>query len=348
MTLSKKNNSKGWKKTIKIDRYAIGDGKPVFVIAEAGVNHNGKISLAKKLIDSAIGANADAIKFQTYITNKLVSKKLAPQMYKMLEKYEFGKEDFAELRDYSKSNGIIFSSTPFDIKSCDLLEKLGVPFYKLGSGDVENIPLIIHVSKKKKPILLSTGMSSNQEITEALQSILPHNNNVVLMHCTSLYPANFDEANLNVIPTMKKNFGIPVGYSDHTLGYEVSLAAVSLGACVIEKHLTLDNKMQGPDHKASLDPKTFQKMVKSIRNIEESFGSNIKRVLQREEKTKKIARRSIIAVHDIPKGNTIQPFDVDILRPYGGIKPKYLNKIIGKKSKTNIQGGIFISWNMLS
>ncbi len=338
---------KNWKQTIKIGKHVLGKNKPVFIIAEAGVNHNGKISLAKNLINAAIDSNADAIKFQTYITNKLVSRKLAPQMYKMLEKYEFGKEDFAELRDYAKSNRIIFSSTPFDIKSCDLLETLGVPFYKLGSGDVENITLIIHASKKKKPILLSTGMSNNQEITEALQSISSYNNNVILMHCTSLYPANFNEANLNVIPTMKKNFGIPVGYSDHTLGCEVSLAAVSLGACVIEKHLTLDNKMQGPDHKASLDPKTFKKMVESIRNIEESFGSSAKKVLPREENTKKIARRSIMSIRDIPKGKKIDQFDVDILRPYGGIKPKYFNKIIGKKSKTFIRSGIFISWKML-
>lgn len=347
MTLYKRDNFMDWEKTIKINRYAIGDGKPVFVIAEAGVNHNGKINLAKKLIDAALDVNADAIKFQTYITNKIVSKKLAPQMYKMLEKYEFEKEDFAELSDYSKSKGIIFSSTPFDIKSCDLLEKLDVPFYKIGSGDVDNIPLIIHTSKKKRPILLSTGMSNNPEIRDTLQSISLNNRNIVLMHCTSLYPANFDEANLNVIPTMKKNFGISVGYSDHTLGYEVSLAAVSLGACVIEKHLTLDNKMQGPDHKASLDPKTFKKMVKSIRNIEESFGSNAKKVLPREEKTKKIARRSIVSIRDIPKGKVIDQFDIDILRPYGGIRPKYFNKIVGKKSKTAIKSGGFISWKML-
>ncbi len=338
---------KNWKKTIKVGRYFIGDRKPVFVIAEAGVNHNGKISLAKRLVDAALDANANAIKFQTYITSKLVSKKLAPQMYKMLTKYEFASEDFEEIKDYSKSNGIIFSSTPFDMTSCDLLEKLHVPFYKLGSGDVENIPLIKHVSKKKKPILLSTGMSDNQEITDALNSILPYNNSVILMHCTSLYPANFAEANLNVITTMKKKFEVPVGYSDHTLGYEVSLAAVSLGACVIEKHLTLDNRMQGPDHKASLDPDTFKKMVISIRNIEESFGDDIKKVLPREKSTKNIARRSIVAVNDIPKGKLIDQNDIDVLRPYGGIHPKYFNKIVGKRAKIRIPSGSFISWKML-
>ena len=339
---------KNWKQIIKIDKHSLGKDKPVFVIAEAGVNHNGKISIAKRLVDAALDASADAIKFQTYITSKLVSKKLAPQMYKMLQKYEMRDKDFEELRDYSKSNGIIFSSTPFDAKSCDLLEKLSVSFYKLGSGDLENIPLIIHTSKKKKPILLSTGMSTNQEITQALHSILPYNNNLILMHCTSLYPANFDEANLNIMPVMKNKFGVPIGYSDHTLGYEASLAAVSLGACVIEKHITLDNKMQGPDHKASLDPQTFKKMVLAIRNIEKSFGSNTKKVLPREEKTKKIARRSIISIHDIPKGKVIDEFDIDILRPHGGIEPKHFNKIIGKKSKIAIKSGSFVSWNMLT
>jgi N,N'-diacetyllegionaminate synthase len=338
---------KNWKKTIKVGRYLIGDGKPVFVIAEAGVNHNGKISLAKKIIDAALDANANAVKFQTYITSKLVSKKLAPQMYKMLQKYELQIEDFAELRDYSKSNKIIFSSTPFDITSCNLLERLDVPFYKIGSGDLENIPLIVHASKKGKPILLSTGMSTNKEIKEALHSILPYNNNVVLMHCTSLYPTYFDEANLNIIPVMKTKFNVPIGYSDHTLGYAASLAAVSLRACVIEKHLTLDNKMQGPDHKASLDPKTFKEMVTSIRNIEESFGTSVKQVLPREKNIRKIARRSIVAICDIPKGKVIDRFDIDILRPYGGIAPKYFNKIIGKKSRMSIKNGSFISWSML-
>jgi len=338
---------KNWKQIIKIGKHFLGKNKPVFVIAEAGVNHNGKIHLAKRLVDAAIDANADAIKFQTYVTNKLVSKKLAPQMYKMLQKYEMRDKDFEELRDYSKSSGIIFSSTPFDTKSCDLLEKLSVPFYKLGSGDLENIPLIIHASKKKKPILLSTGMSTNQEITQALHSILPYNNNLILMHCTSLYPANFNEANLNIIPEMNKRFRVPMGYSDHTLGYEASLAAVSLGACVIEKHITLDNKMQGPDHKASLDPQTFKKMISSIRNIEKSFGSNTKKVLTRELQTKKIARRSIVAIHNIPKGKVIDKSDIDILRPYGGIEPKYFNKVLGKKSKISIKNGSFVSWKML-
>lgn len=339
--------TKTWKQTIKIGKFTVGKDNPVFIIAEAGVNHNGKISIAKKIIDAAVDANANAIKFQTYITSKLVSKKLAPQMYKMLQKYELKIDDFAELRDYSKSNKIIFSSTPFDITSCNLLEKLGVPFYKIGSGDLENIPLISHASKKKKPILLSTGMSTNQEIKEALRSIWPYNNNIVLMHCTSLYPANFDEANLNIIPDMRKNFGIPIGYSDHTLGYEASIAAVSLGACVVEKHLTLDNKMQGPDHMASLDPKMFKKMVVSIKNVEKSFGNNVKQVLPREKNTRKISRRSIVAICDIPKGKVIDRFDIDVLRPYGGIAPKYFNKIVGKKSRTAIKNGNLISWNML-
>ena len=337
-----------WKKTIRVGKYLVGSGQPCFIIAEGGINHNGKMGHAKRLIDAAINANANAIKFQTFLIDRIVSKWLSPQTYKIIKKYELSADEFEELHDYSKSNGIIFSSTPFDISSCDLLAKLHVPFYKIGSGDLDNIPLIIHASKKKKPIFLSTGMSKNKEITEALDSIHPFTNEVVLLHCTSLYPARYDEVNLNIIPTLQKNFQIPIGYSDHTLGNEVSVAAICFGACVVEKHLTLDNKMEGPDHKTSLNPIDFKEMVKAIRNIEESFGSSLKKVLPREQTTRNLARRSIITVRDIPRGKIIDNGDIDILRPSGGIKPKYLNKVLGKKAKTRIPRGKMLKWQMLS
>lgn len=339
-----KNN---WSKTIKVGKFVIGKKNPSFIIAEGGLNHNGNIGTAKKLIDAAVDANANAIKFQTFITNKVFSKKLSPQVFNMIKKYELTAEDFGELKDYSRKKGILFCSTPFDSTSCDLLTKLHVPFYKIGSGDLDNIPLVIHASKNKKPIFLSTGMSTNQEIIEALNSIAPYNKEIALLHCTSLYPADFSEANLNQILSLKKNFDILVGYSDHTLGFEASLAAVSLGACIIEKHLTLDNNMKGPDHKTSLNPADFKLMIKKIRNVEASFGSYHKEILTREKTIRKVARRSIISIQDIPKGKMIDNNDVYTLRPAGGIKPKYLSKVLGKRAKTNIKEGSLLQWQML-
>ena len=336
-----------WKKNIRVGKYTIGDNLPVFIIAEAGVNHNGKISHAKKLINAAVDANANAIKFQTFTTDRLVSKSILPKMYKMLSKYELHPNDFEELKDYSKEQGILFSSTPFDITSCDHLEKLHVPFFKIGSGDTNNIPLVIHAAKKKKPIFLSTGMSTTKEIKDTLKSILPFNNQVILLHCTSVYPARYDEANLRLIPILRKNFNILVGYSDHTLGYEISLASVCFGARIIEKHLTLDNKMNGPDHKTSLNPIMFKDMVKKIRNIEESHGTSLKNILARERPVRAIARRSIISIRDIHKEKVITNEDVDILRPGGGIEPKYLFKILGKKARFRIAAGKKLTWHML-
>lgn len=336
-----------WAKIIKLDKILVGKKYPTFIIAEAGVNHNGNVLLAKKLIDASVDAGANAVKFQTYVTEKLVSNKLLPRMFKMLKKYELAPHIFGELKDYSKSNNIIFCSTPFDFSSVDLLENIGVQFYKIGSGDIDNLPLLTHVAKKKKPILLSSGMSSNKEISEALSSMYRFNNKITLLHCTSIYPAKIGDANLNLIQRLGEKYDILTGYSDHTLGIEASLAAVCLGACIIEKHITLDNKMKGPDHKTSLNPNDFKKMITSIRDIESSFGLRNKVILSGEKKVRKIARHSIISSQNISKGKIIQKNDVDILRPSGGIKPKHFNELIGKKTKTSIPKGIMIKWSML-
>jgi N,N'-diacetyllegionaminate synthase len=331
----------------KVGSRYIGHGKPCFIIAEAGVNHNGKVSIAKKLVDAAIDAGADAIKFQTFNTEKLVSKTLSKSQFNMLKKLELADESFLELRDYTKEQKIVLFSTPFDEESVATLDKARVPVFKISSGDLNNLPLLRIIARTGRPMILSTGMSTMTEISEAVDAVAPYCQKLVLTHCTSLYPPRFDEINLKAMSAIKAAFGAPVGYSDHTLGYEVSLAAVALGACVIEKHLTLDKKMSGPDHKASLEPLEFAGMVKSIRNIEQSLGTEEKRPVPREKSMRAYARKSITAVKQIVKNAEITSSDVAILRPGNGIEPKYFDKVIGCRSKVSIPLGEQIRWNML-
>lgn len=331
----------------KVGSRYIGHSEPCFIIAEAGVNHNGKLPIAKKLIDAAIDAGADAIKFQTFNTEKLVSRALSKSQYDMLKKLELTNESFLELRNYAKERKVALFSTPFDEKSVTTLDRAGVPAFKVSSGDLNNLPLLRIIAKTGRPIILSTGMSTMAEISEAVDAIAPYCQKLVLTHCTSLYPPRFDEINLKAMDTIRAKFGVPVGYSDHTLGYEISLAAVVLGACVIEKHLTLDKKMKGPDHKASLEPSEFADMVKRIRNIEQSLGTKEKRPVPREKEMRAYARKSITAVKQIPRNAKITAGDIAILRPGNGIEPKYFDEIIGCRSKVVIRPGEQIEWHML-
>ena len=325
----------------------IGHSEPCFIIAEGGVNHNGKLSLAKKLVEAAIDAGADAIKFQTFNTEKLVSNALSRSQFDMLKKLELPGESFLELVDYAKGQKIAFFSTPFDEESVATLDRAGVPVFKISSGDLNNLPLLRVIAKRGRPIILSTGMSTMAEISEAVDAIARHCQKLVLTHCTSLYPPKFDEINLKAMNTIGAAFCAPVGYSDHTLGYEVSLAAVVLGACVIEKHLTLDKKMKGPDHKASLEPSEFAGMVKSIRNIEQSLGTKEKGPVPREKGMRAYARKSITAIKKIAKNAEIIEGDIAILRPGNGIEPKYFDNIMGCRAKVNIRPGKQIRWDML-
>ncbi|WP_069650359.1 N-acetylneuraminate synthase [Caloranaerobacter ferrireducens] len=331
-----------------------------FIIAEAGVNHNGDLHLAKKLVDAAADAKVDAIKFQTFRADKLVTKKAEKaeyqkqntktneSQYEMLKKLELTYEDHLELYNYCEKKGIMFISTPFDIDSVDLLEKLGVKMYKLGSGDLTNKPLLKYVASKNKPIILSTGMASLAEVEEAVKWIQQEGNNqIILLHCTSNYPTSYKDVNLKAMETMRQAFKLPVGYSDHTIGIEVSIAAVAMGACVIEKHFTLDKEMKGPDHRASLEPEELKQMVSSIRNIELSMGDGIKRCTPNEENVKKVARKSIVAVKYIEKGEVITEDKIAIKRPEYGIKPKYIDEIIGYKAVQSIKEDTPITWNMI-
>ena len=335
---------------VKIGDRNIGDGEPCFIIAEAGVNHNGSVKMAKKLIDVAKDVGGDAVKFQTFKAENIVIKNaekaeyqketagIEESQYDMIKKLELTEYDFKELADYAKEKDILFLSSPFDKESVDLLYKLDVPVFKVGSGEITNFPLLKHIAKKEKPIILSTGMATLGEVEEALNVIRSEGaEDVVLLHCVSNYPARIEDVNLRAMETLKQEFKIPVGFSDHTLGITVPIAAVALDACVIEKHFTLDRNLPGPDHKASLELDELKEMVKAIRDVEKALGDGIKRPTKEEDEIKKIARRSIVAKIDIPKGTIIAEDMLDVKRPGTGIKPKYIDMIVGKKAKENIR-----------
>ncbi len=341
---------------MKLDKHIF---KKSFIIAEAGVNHNGSVKTAKKLIDAAKEVGADAVKFQTFKTDSIVTKE-APKaeyqktsahkssQYEMIRKLELSADEFMELSEYADSKGIIFLSSPFDVESVELLDHIGISAFKLGSGEITNLPLIKNVADKGKPIILSTGMASLCEIEEALKTIKRTPINIILMYCVTNYPASSSEIDLNIIKTLRNTFKVPVGFSDHTMGIEFSVAAVAIGACVIEKHLTLDRNMEGPDHRASLEPIEFKKMVQCIRNVERGMGNGIKTLTHSERQNKKVARKSIVAKVDIHEGEIIKEEMITVKRPENGIKPKYLDIIIGKTTKKRFKKDESITWEWIT
>lgn len=347
---------------IKIFDKFIGEDEPCFIIAEAGVNHNGDINFAKKLIDIAADVGVDAVKFQTFKAEKLVlldTEKAEYQMkgtdseesqYQMLKKLELTESNFEELKAYAENKNIIFLSTPFDNESVDFLDKIGVPLFKIGSGELTNLPLLQHIAKKNKPVILSTGMATLGEIEEALYTLINEGlRDIIILHCITSYPAKAEEANLNVIKTLRSCFKLPVGLSDHTMGINVSLAARVLGACVVEKHFTLDKKLPGPDHKASLDPGELGALVKGIREIESALGDGIKKPTKEEESIKKFVRKKLVSCVDIPRGTIIAEGMV-MLKRVGteeGIDPKYLYSVLGKKTLHEIKINSPIKWAMI-
>ena len=335
------------------------DTSKVFIIAEVGVNHNGDLALACKLVDAAVEAGADAVKFQTFKAENVASriaekakyqKKTtdeAESQFEMIKKLELSFEDFVKIKDYCDKKNIIFLSTPFDYESVDFLENL-VPLYKIGSGEITNLPFLEHIAKKGKPIILSTGMSTFGEVEEAVNLILPiltsHVSPLILLHCVTNYPAKYEDVNLKAMLTLKEAFKLPVGYSDHTLGIEVPVAAVALGARVIEKHLTLDKNLPGPDHKASLGPQELKAMIKAIRNIEKSLGNGIKAPTQSEYEAMKVVRRSLVATRDIRAGEVVRESDIVIKRPGIGIPPKFKEIIIGMRPTRDIKKDRPFNW----
>lgn len=320
----------------------------VLIIAEAGVNHNGSIVLAKKLIDAAARAKVDFVKFQTFNSKKLVSKNAEKADYQkkntknssdsqlaMLEKLELSKTAHLELIAYCKTKGIKFLSTGFDLDSLDFLNELGIPLFKVPSGEITNLPYLRKIASFGKPIIISTGMADLHEVEDALTAILNEGvdkKSITVLHCNTEYPTPMQDVNLKAMETIKNKFDVHIGYSDHTLGIEVPIAAVALGATVIEKHFTLQNDMEGPDHKASLEPDQLCEMVASIRNIEYALGHGRKEPSPSELKNKPIARKSIVANVDIKRGDIFTEDNLTVKRPGTGISPMKWDDIIGTRS----------------
>jgi N,N'-diacetyllegionaminate synthase len=319
----------------------------VFIIAEAGVNHNGSIDLAKKLIDVASASGADAVKFQTFKADNLAIKKSKKAMYQkettnknesqfdMLKKLELNIDAHKELISYCNNKKIIFLSSPFDHQSIELLNDLGLEILKIPSGEITNLPYLRHIGKLNKKIILSTGMSNIDEVKSALNVLInsgTKKNNITVLHANTEYPTSMKDVNLRAMLTIGKELDINFGYSDHTLGIEVDIAAVAMGASCIEKHFTLDCNMQGPDHKASLEPNQLKAMVVAIRNIELALGSSIKKPSRSETKNIKIVRKSIVAKTKIRKGEILLEKNLSAKRPGEGISPMKWDSVVGTKA----------------
>jgi N,N'-diacetyllegionaminate synthase len=319
----------------------------VFIIAEAGVNHNGSIDLAKKLIDVASYAGADAVKFQTFTAINLVTKNSKKANYQkdttdqkenqfsMLKKLELSKAMHLELINYSNDKNIKFLSSPFDQDSIELLKDLGLKIFKIPSGEITNLPYLKHIGKLNKKIILSTGMSNMSEVKKALDILInsgTKKNNITVLHANTEYPTPMEDVNLKAMVTIGKELDIKFGYSDHTLGIEVGIAAVAMGASCIEKHFTLDCNMKGPDHKASLEPDQLKEMVKCIRNIELAIGNSIKKPSKSELQNIPIVRKSIVAKTKIKKGDVLKENNLTVKRPGNGISPMKWDEIIGTKA----------------
>ena len=324
----------------------------VFIIAEAGVNHNGSIELAFKLVDAAIEAGVDAVKFQTYKSENLVSKNTQKAEYQkkttnssesqleMLKKLELSFDAYRKINNYCQDKNIIFLSTPFDHSSINLLYELNLKFFKIPSGEITNLPYLRHIGSLAKQVILSTGMSTLKEVGDALAILIDSGTkkeNITVLHANTMYPTPMEDVNLRAMQTIQKEFDVSVGYSDHTIGIEVDIAAVAMGATMIEKHFTLDKTMRGPDHIASLEPKELKAMVTAIRNIEKAVGKNIKTVSPSELENKNIVRKSITAKCSIKKGERLTEDNLIIKRPGTGISPMNWDKILGTVAKNDYQ-----------
>lgn len=336
-------------KKVRIGNKLVGKGEPTFIIAEAGSNHDQKLEQAKKLVNTAASAGADAVKFQSFIADKIVAKTSLKaeymemvsekeSTYDVFKRIELPREWIPELAEYAKKKDLLFLCSTFDKEGVDLLDEIGVPAFKIASGEISNLPLLKYTAEKGKPMVVSTGASTMGEIEEAVSAIkATGNENIVLLHCVSNYPAAIEDANLKCMTTMEQVFQLSIGYSDHTLGIVAPIVAVNLGAVVIEKHFTLSKKLSGPDHFYALEPQELKAMVENIRTVEKLTGSPTKQPIKAESESRKLGRRSIFAKSGIPAGTTITKEMLALLRPAIGLQPKYLDTVVGRKARINIK-----------
>lgn len=338
----------------------VGEGNPCFIIAEAGVNHNGSVEKAKQLVDIALNAGADAVKFQTFIADQIVSP-IAPKaeyqelattgdesQLEMIRKLELPFRDFAILEEYCLTKKILFLSTPFDYSSADFLQELEIKAIKVASGEITNLPFLSHLARKNIPLIISTGMATLGEIETAVKTVEDAGNPAYcLLHCVSNYPAAPENVNLRAMETLRAAFDVPVGFSDHTLGIEIPLAAAALGANIIEKHFTLDNALPGPDHRASLEPEELISMISGIRKIESALGNGVKKPASSEFEIAKVARKSLIAAMDLKQGTVITTNMIVIQRPGIGLPPFLLDFVVGRRLIKDIRKGSLFTMDIL-
>lgn len=339
----------------------IGAGSPCFVIAEAGVNHDGSLGRALAMVDAAASAGADAVKFQTFDADRLVTRdapKAAYQIettgadesqYEMLARLQLTREAHIALVQRCIERGILFMSTPFDEASAGMLEGLGMSVFKVPSGEITNLAFLAHIARFGRPMIVSTGMASFIEVEDAVQAIrATRNDELALLHCVSSYPADPADANLRAMRTMADSFDVPVGYSDHTLGVEVALAAVALGACIIEKHFTLDRRLPGPDQRSSLTVDELEDLVRGIRTVESALGSGRKQPVAAELSTIAAARKSLVAACDIAEGAPVTDEQLTTKRPGTGVSPASRGQVVGRVARTAIPAGTVLQWEMLT
>jgi N,N'-diacetyllegionaminate synthase len=337
---------------VKIGSREIGAGRPCFVIAEAGINHNGDVGLAKELVDAAAAAGADAIKFQTHfpehemLRDGTTAAYVGESLFDLLTRTALSRDAHFELRDLAARKGVQFLSTPFSREAADFLETVGVPAFKTGSGELTNIPLQRHIARKGKPMIVSTGMSTSEEIDATVRALDEERANYALMHCTSTYPTPFEHVQLGCIASLQRAYGVPVGFSDHTLGTAVSLAAVASGANLFEKHFTASRSLPGPDQQGSMEPKELEALVKDIRAIERSLGAT-KKIQPGEQDVRNMALHSVVSIRDIAAGATIAAEDVWPKRPGTGIPAARMGELVGRTTKRAIPKDRLISWDDL-
>jgi N-acetylneuraminate synthase len=333
----------------------------VFIIAEAGVNHNGSLDLAVRLIDAAKASGADAVKFQTFRADLLATRSAqkapyqertaagAESQFEMLQRLELDEAAHRRLISHCREVGIQFLSSPFDSQSADLLAALDVPLFKVPSGEITNLPFLEYLARKGRPLILSTGMSTLAEVEEAVRVLETAGaTKLTLLHCVTEYPAPFEQVNLRAMQTLRSAFGLPVGYSDHTPGIEIAVAAVALGAEVVEKHFTLDRSLPGPDHSASLEPQELRQMVEAIRHVEAALGTGIKAPAPCELPNLPIARKSLVAARPLSAGHRLEQGDLDIKRPGNGIAPKLLPELTGRTLRVSLSKDETILWKHLT